>query len=96
MPHRARLTPLVLLLAVMVSPAAAGTARPAESLRLVVGIAWQHDDGDDQARSLSDPSLRRPVLASERIRIGCDPDSRALGSPFHRARFQRPPPARAL
>ena len=93
--RRFSLTPLVLLLAMMGSPVA-GTARPAESLRLVVGIVWLSDDPDDQTESVRRPTPGRAVLANVPTHLGCEPDSRALGAPLQRSRFQRPPPVASL
>jgi len=96
--RRFSLTPLVLLLAMMGSPVA-GTARPAESLRLVVGIVWLSADPDDQTESVRRPTPGRAVPANVPTHPaykGCEPDSRALGAPLHRSRFQRPPPVASL
>jgi hypothetical protein len=92
--RRTRLTPFLLLLAMMVSPVA-GTSRPIASLRLVVGIACLNDL-DDQVQSPAEPASRRQALPGVRVDIGCAPNSRPLGAVFSRHRFQRPPPSGVL
>ena len=89
--RRTSLMPLVLLLATMVSPVA-GTPRPLESLRLIVGIAWLSDEADDQTQSVTRPAPRLATPAYVPVQIGCEPDSHALSAAIPRSRFQRPPP----
>jgi len=89
MTRRLGLASLVVLLLAFAG-ASAGPARPLESLRLVVSVAWQQapEQVEDQAPPLA-PAVPPPSSTDSRV-------SRTAGVrrfPAERWLFQRPPPA---
>jgi hypothetical protein len=89
MTRRLGLASLVVLLFAFAG-ASAGPARPLESLRLVVSVAWQQasEEVEHQTPPLA-PSAPQPSATASRV-------SRPVGVrrfPAERWLFQRPPPA---
>jgi hypothetical protein len=71
--------------------ASAGPARPLQSLRLVVSIAWLNapEEGERETRLVAERVAQPPAIIVSRV-----PQSGGFRSlPLERWRFQRPPPA---
>jgi hypothetical protein len=93
MVRRARVVPLLLLLAAMAGPVA-GVPRSLDSLRLVVSIAWfSESDTVDEPRA--DAEASRPAWQAAAAPLD-RPDPYPHSSEVPRARFQRPPPHLAV
>jgi|SoiMethySBSTD1v2_1073268.scaffolds.fasta_scaffold00186_46 hypothetical protein len=90
MRRRVSVLPLLLLLAAMASPAL-GSSRSVESLRVVVTIAWLHDQDAPQSAPVDQTPRRLSGAASPSLVLRAL-DSRARSTALLRARFQRPPP----
>jgi hypothetical protein len=93
MNRRPRIASLLLLLAVLSSPAA-GSARPLESLRLVASMSWIGGDRATVERPPAGFGTLRPPTAAVVVHppIQSRPRSTALPPSF----FQRPPPVASL